>query len=247
MAKIVSIETIPQHDPYLNQSHGETWTALWIDPQDRKAKISQEYKTGATPSPIWHGLEIQRPIINRPDEARASEYLAGQDAQALLARICDGHTIDWDGNNRVGNLSDDANAALEELVSNLEELPETDWTLWELDAWLDSVEVLPEMTGADLDALVADLKNTAAHEHVVVDGDMLDYLTRRRDDLRADDPQEMTTDEVAKLLGISRNGVQQAVSDGKLPARTVGKRTLLIRRWDALDYQAGKRKPGRQK
>ncbi len=242
---ILTIETTPQRDPYLKTA-GESWTALWIDPLAHELKISQEFETGVTTREIWHGLEIQRPLTNRPDETRARAYLESEDSQALLARVCGGHRAHWDGNDQVGDLTDDAQAALDVLIDNLENLPETDWSLWSLDEWLGSVDVRPEMTGADLAALVGDLQTTARNEHVAVDGDMLDYLTRKRDALREDDPQELTTDEVAQLLGISRNGVQQAVADGKLPARMIGQRTRLIRRWDALDYQAGKHKPGRQ-
>ncbi len=59
--------------------------------------------------------------------------------------------------------------------------------------------------------------------------------------------KELTTTKTAELLGIEPASVRQAVISGKLPADHIGPRAIIIRKIDALLYQAGKRKPGKQK
>ena len=44
------------------------------------------------------------------------------------------------------------------------------------------------------------------------------------------DPDVLSAEEVAKLLGIGRNGVYDAAGRGELPHRRVGKRLLFSRR-----------------
>lgn len=56
----------------------------------------------------------------------------------------------------------------------------------------------------------------------------------------------ITTEEAAKLLGISARRVLVLIKDGRLPARMIGKsRVYLIERADL--EKIGERKPGRPK
>lgn len=187
MITITSVETKPQLDPYHRDTGGETSTQLWIDPDKRHAGIHQIMDQGAIDAAIWHNLIVTAGFDIRPDEKRTDEYLHSTEAQTLLCRICDGHTTEWNGNNIVGQLNNDAENALADLFGAIENLPDCDWTLWSADDWLS--EVLDDYVSADttdekITQIAAELKAEANNEHIIIMEDIADYLMEERDRLR---------------------------------------------------------------
>lgn len=111
--------------------------------------------------------------------------------QALLARICDGHSIEWDGSNMVGQMSDAGQAAVDELLAGIEaEVSDSDWSLWDVGDWLanDDLGGLNAATTDDeMGAIAAEIESAANHDHVVLAGSVEDYLREKRSEMQDDE------------------------------------------------------------
>jgi hypothetical protein len=179
---ITAVETRPEPDP-LNHGH-ETHTALALSPRDRTIKLYQDYNDEAVPSTQWLGIVLSQWLQSRPDEDAARNYLTNN---PLITKIIDGHSIDWVDDSFRGSLTKTAQAAWDELVADLENLPETNWSLWDVADWLHDWAgdtITAATTDDELKKLVEQCKSIAAGEHVVLDGDILDYITSYRDEAR---------------------------------------------------------------
>lgn len=75
------------------------------------------------PMSVWHNRTLRWSIPNTLTGAALADFLGREDVQALLERIHAGHSVDWDGRNQVGRLTDDARNA----SYDLEGLCETTW------------------------------------------------------------------------------------------------------------------------
>ena len=181
---ITSVNTTPELDPYHRDTGRATTTTLRLDPEYRRASVYQEYDDNATPSDEWHRRVLTMPIEPNPDEEATREYLTSAAGQALLTRVCDGHSIDWDGHNMVGRLTPAAEEAWQELEDALTSLPESEWSLWDVGDYLAMVDVDADATDEELATLAAEIEADLPTEHVVLDGDVLPYLQRRRDTAR---------------------------------------------------------------
>jgi len=181
---ITSVNTKPELDPYHRNTGGASTTTLRLDPEYRKASVYQEYDDNSTPENEWHHRVLTMPLEPNPDEEATREYLTSESGQALLMAVCDGHSIDWDGNNMVGNLTPAAEEAWEELGQALTHLPESEWSLWETSDYFQMVDVDANATDDELAALAAEIEADLPYEHVVLDGDVLTCLQRKRDTAR---------------------------------------------------------------
>lgn len=181
---ITSVNTKPELDPYHSDTGGATTTTLRVDPEYRKASVYQEYDDNATPSDEWHRRVLTMPIEPNPDEEATREYLASEAGQALLAAVCDGHSIDWDGNNMAGNLTPAAEEAWQELEQALTNLPESEWSLWDTSDYLMMVDVDADATDEELATLAAEIEAELPAEHVVLTADVLAKLRQMRDAAR---------------------------------------------------------------
>ena len=66
-----------------------------------------------TPMSVWHGRTLTWRV---PSNVRGDALLAFvKEHQPLFERVYLGHEVDWDGNNHVGKLDEDAQAASEEI------------------------------------------------------------------------------------------------------------------------------------
>ncbi len=117
---------------------------------------------------------VGKDYADRPDEDGARKYLESPDAQALLSRICDGHSIDWDGHNMIGSLSEDAKQAFLTLQDDLDHLEASDWCIWDMEDWLNLAEF--DVTEHNLDTLTQELTAQAEEEQVILSGDVRAYL-----------------------------------------------------------------------
>lgn len=231
--KITKIETMPQIDPYHQDTGQETWTALFIDPQERTAYIRQECDDNATPVDIYHGRRLCQRLDIRPDEDAAREYLTGNAGQALLERIVSGHSVNWDGSNMIGSLDDDASEAFDELILGINCLAESDWSIWQVDDYLDDAvrnSIQPMTTDEELRNQESEIEVSAHAEHVIIDGDVLDYLTEYRDRIQGEwlDENYLTPDEIAERTGDAASGWRNKAAAGKIPgAIKKGKQWLI--------------------
>lgn len=79
----------------------------------------------AVPMTVWNRRTIRVLIHAELTPGDIDELL--DDVADLLEAIHAGHTVEWDGSNHVGQLTDDADAALYDLTRACEEAMPTDW------------------------------------------------------------------------------------------------------------------------
>jgi hypothetical protein len=185
----------PRMDPYRHnyQTHAE----FRFNPRRRVCAVTQESGSPgvAVPEELWHGRVLVYAIGNPEEESRypvertTRAYLRGRDGQALLRRVCDGYESEWDGNNHVGALDDDARQAWDVLCAALDERTEEahycdagDWIQHAGDT-----EVTADTTDGRLQALAEQYEREAWDEVRTVVGGVVDRLTEIRNDLREDD------------------------------------------------------------
>jgi hypothetical protein len=103
-----------------------------VNPQPAFVLLSEEGEVSAdssgeigngVPASVWHGCDLRFPVSPSVSGSDLADYLERFDrGRALLERIHEGHSVEWDGSNHVGHLDDDAQAAREELEAALLEL-----------------------------------------------------------------------------------------------------------------------------
>lgn len=187
---IKSIDTRPDLDVYRRDTNGETYTELTIYPAERMVVVSQEGHSNSQTMDEYHRIDLSERIEGHPDETETREFLEGEEGQALLARICDGHDREWNGSNWIGTLTKDAQDALEILVGELNDLPASEWEFWAIDDWASTwadENITGDMTDEQVTAKAAELDALAEAEHVNLSSGAVDYLTGIRNDKREDD------------------------------------------------------------
>lgn len=169
-----TVDWLRQNPPHF------TYTAVTLDPEYRNAFILQHSAAPGVgiPADIRHGVTVRFRALpddnNTPGDLDADEviaYLEGPRGQILLGRICDGHTVSWDGSNQRGRLTADAEAAIELLRQDLAALPRgLEPVLY--DGWLEypddltEQEVGPETTDRQVDQLTYALTLSAETDGV---------------------------------------------------------------------------------
>jgi hypothetical protein len=189
-----------QSDPY--NSGRRMGVHLIIDPEDREVSVGTYSPGQGTPMRTWLGRDIHITIA-RPDggEIDAEELIKrAEDPETttgrLIREIMDGHTVEWDGSNTRGYLTDearDALMALSERLDHARRCPATDWVRWEPE------ECYGQSTASELafnlcfdrDTTDAEMREIAARETRLaaeagidlVEDDVGDYLIDARDRL----------------------------------------------------------------
>lgn len=152
-------------DPYHADTNQFTKTAIEIDPADNRITIGQDMDDNAIPEPIWYGRIIHAVVSGQPlDAGRVETYLT-EDATELLETIIRGHDIYCNGNNRVGNLSDDASDALDKIINQLAEMTAENG-YWTVDEWLSQssavdFDIVAETTDEQLREIAAKIERDA--------------------------------------------------------------------------------------
>lgn len=189
---IGEVNTIPEHDPYHEGQCTPTTTALWIDPRDNTAGVSQELDDNATPMDEFHGRIITKGLDDdyRPDEDALKSFLEGIRGQELLAEICAAHSIEWDGNNLVGEMTADGWDALAALIDEIDALPSRQWGLWQVEEWLNDYAaeyIDADTTPAKIAELAAELEIEAKEDHIILDGDISEFLEKYQSEIEEED------------------------------------------------------------
>lgn len=99
-----------------------------------------------------------------------------------IGTIMDGYICEWNGSNHIGALTEDARQELVHLEDCAESLyGAPHYEFWNLDDYCDPFlhEISPETTDEEL------AEYTDTENHIVLDGDIMEYLRRRRDELRS--------------------------------------------------------------
>ncbi|NIV31899.1 MAG: hypothetical protein GWN58_21160 [Anaerolineae bacterium] len=169
---VVKVNTMPEIDPYHADIGQEAATAFWLDPQKRRCGILPDYDSGSMDAGDYHGRTYNIRLDQRPDQDKAQEYLLSEKGQRWLQEICDGHSVEWNGHNMVGSLTEEAETILDILIQDLNGLPESEWQLWQVDDWLNQseIEITAETTDEEITRLAEQIEHDAKAEHVVLQG-----------------------------------------------------------------------------
>ncbi len=152
----------------------------------------------AVPEAVWNGRTVRfpAPCMTANGMNRLMDEIA-----PLAERVLAGASIDWDGNNHVGKLDEDAQDAsdeIEELCSETEPAPSetvTEWDACEVyDAVKDELGVTADSTDAELEALAEELEEEDSIDEgtggpMVLNG-TLEFLQSIRDNLREEAADE---------------------------------------------------------
>lgn len=148
---------------------------------------------GGVPFTVWHGRTLRFRFALCPTAAGANEFMADDEVKALCGRILAGYESRYDGNNYVGNYTDDAKDAqdeLQELIDDYDGLAveEYDAADWLHDCDSEELGITANTTDDELSA-IADKLDDEAHDvkgadgiYVVLEG-TYEYLQGRRDEL----------------------------------------------------------------
>ena len=87
-----------------------------------------------TPMSVWHGRTLTWRV---PSNVRGNALLTFvEEHQGLFERVYLGHEVDWDGNNHVGTLDDDAQEASEEIEQAAEALHDETIDVCSMEEWM---------------------------------------------------------------------------------------------------------------
>lgn len=120
--------------------------------------------------------------------ALAIEELA--DALApLLQRAHDGHSVQWDGQNNIGRLTDDAAEASDAIMAMMSrcEWTRDDVSIWNADEWIGSMAgdgVGVNSTDGEIDAMAEDDARQAREDGVILIGSTAKARRDAREELR---------------------------------------------------------------
>lgn len=171
--------------PLLCQYPGQTSPQPAYVELSEDGEVSADYSgdTGGTPAHVWHGRTQTWRVSAYAHPVVLARLLETGAARALLERVHAGHTVEWDGSNHRGRLTEDAQAASDKLERLLEDTfaggdPDSCVQVWRADDYLfSSNSVLDLWDGSKpLDAVVEELEAAAESDGIVIQGDIRESL-----------------------------------------------------------------------
>ncbi len=116
---------VPLYSKYSNEMQAQP-AYIELDPAARTLDADYSGEVGnAVPANVWNGKILRYPVPSSIYAASLLDFM--QQQLPLFERICEGWNEEWDGNNYVGRLNDDAQAAHDELDGMLRETPPFDY------------------------------------------------------------------------------------------------------------------------
>lgn len=174
-------EKAPLYHQYKGQTKPQEAYVQLTDDGEISADYSGEIGT-AMPTHVWHRQTLRWDVDPHLFGDVIVEALLDPATRELLERVHAGHAVEWDGNNFVGKLTADAEAASRELASKLQGLAQDDAHLAEVldvDTWLWASSSLTHVwPGCEsLDQVIERVaKEIAAMAHFAIKGDVRDAL-----------------------------------------------------------------------
>ena len=182
-------------------SNGEPYDAYLL--LDKDGTVDFELRSprfGGTPIAEWHGLTRSWIV---PSAVRGFE-LQNRCILELLQRVHDGRSVEWDGNNHVGVLDEDAEAASKKLTSLLGSMAV--WEVCAADSWLSSDYVIANLwtAGKSLRDVVADIFYDAYAQGILIaaDSDAIENMLCKEllNRFKDDKPFKLTAEQSEALL-----------------------------------------------
>lgn len=158
---------------------------------------------GGVPVSVWNGIWRRYSVPAYISGECLAEILEDEEVVALLNRIHEGSDVEWNGNNYVGVLNDDAQDAEESLVNLLEHW-HIQGNVWEAKEWLFSCSKLwDHWNDQPLSEAVAELKSDAESDNAHIDGDIEETLISEALDCWISNgsygPQDLTDTQIREL------------------------------------------------
>lgn len=119
---------------------------IGLDPESDPPRVWASFSGdigGAVPMDVYHGRERWYGIPTML-ASEANELM--ERLRPLLGRVVEGYGCQWDGNNRVGRLTEDAREAEDE-IERICEAAETQLQVWEAEDWLSVIGGAAEQAG----------------------------------------------------------------------------------------------------
>jgi hypothetical protein len=168
-------ETAPLYNRYPRQTNAQP-AYIALDEHGNVCAATDPEIGNGVPFDVWHrrALRWYIPASVRGDVL--ADFLESAEVVTLLERVHIGHSVEWDGNNHVGSLDDDAQSASDEFITLIEESFSDDdvATVWPVDEWLFGGCTLRDHWPNEktLDEVVAELESEAESENIYIDGDV---------------------------------------------------------------------------
>lgn len=149
---------------------------------DEDGNVSADYSGeigNAVPMAVWHKRTLRWAVSSSVRGDELADLLERDDVVALLERVYLGHSVEWDGNNHVGRLDDDAQTASEALDTIFGEEPNSgnDGSgVWDVGDWIGGAGLLDHWSGVPLDEAVSAIEDYAESEGIYLDGDVEEEL-----------------------------------------------------------------------
>lgn len=199
-----SDEFAPLYYRHAGQSEPQR-AALYIK-ADGTVTADINYQINCVTFDVWHGRTRTVELSPSVSGAALADWLDNESTVALLARVVAGLTVDWDGNNEVGRLTDDAVAALDELEREAQDIDQIE--VWQPGDWLNGVVSggsvgdvdLTDKTDSELAAIAEEWTQEAKNDGIQFDGLLLEVLKSIRQnglDEREDEDEDECEDEDA--------------------------------------------------
>lgn len=199
-------ERKPLYFQYQGQTN-EQPAYLELD-EDGKVDASYSGEIGnGSPMHVWHGRTLRWKI---PNNLSGDAIIAlVNEHRSLLARVYAGHSVEWDGNNHVGRLDEDAQEAQQELDALLCET-QGDLEIWTAGDWLFLSNNLREIWHTQtLVEAVAELE-ASVDPNVELIGDIKTALLDQAEGMLDYDPERLTQIHIDALLADGRITAEQA-------------------------------------
>jgi len=210
---------------YSGQS-GPQPALLCLNLDDGEVSASYRANIGGQSMRAFHNRDIEWEIPTfRVDAFRRFIDSVRDDLQTIF----DGATVEWNGNNYVGRLDDDARDAADRIEDACNDAmaqadPTDVWSPWEAADWfaptsLDELGLSPASTDDEIEQ-VADREIKTA-DAVLDRDDVIDYLREQRDEALSDldDEIEELRDEAARVGDVDQVAICDRALDGDEAAR----------------------------
>jgi hypothetical protein len=182
-----TIETRPEHDPYVNMSGTPSRTVLNFDTETGEISVEQEYRTNSTSMRRWHQIDLAASFQVHPKETAVRRFI--DDNMDLFKEVKLGADTRWDGSNWTGTMTEDARDAWETLSCRIAEEwfgENEQYQFWAVEDWLQHADlgITAETTDEELAELAKAIESDAEADGIILDDSPLQYLTNERNELR---------------------------------------------------------------
>lgn len=207
-----SAERAPLYEKFDGQSKPQP-AYVWLDVDGVVNASASGEIGGGPPANVHHGLVRRWSMPSNINGAALAKMLTTSPVRDLLAAVHAGRAVVWDGNNLVGELTDAAREADEELETLFEALQENTDVLvsvWSADDWLFQSNTLAGVwSGRPLAQTLAQLQaEVNGQTDMQLDGSLEEALLDRAKSAFDREEDQIDEHHVAALLAAGR--IQQA-------------------------------------